>query len=111
MIIMRRQDESLSGIFAVTVQISTASTQLTAYKKQAEPEGCKRAQQGEYCCQDHCILTMHHNAQTKLNAYKRKAVEIGDVEGEFDDEEQTDAGIFQSISLDIEAALGTTNLL
>ena len=54
---------------------------------------------------------MHHHAQTKLNAYKRKAVEIGDVEGEFDDEEQTDAGIFQSISLDIEAALGTTNLL
>ena len=34
MIIMRRQDKSLSGIEAITVQISTASTQLkvTAYR-------------------------------------------------------------------------------
>ena len=37
MIIMRRQDKSLSGTDAITVQISTASAQLkiTAYKWQA----------------------------------------------------------------------------
>ena len=52
MVIMRRQDELLSGTDATTVQISTASAQLkvNAYKKhamvemmveQAKPEGCK----------------------------------------------------------------------
>ena len=69
MIIMRRQDKSLSGIDAITVQTSTAS------------------------------------AQVKLSMYEKQA--------ELDDEEQTDqgAGIFQSSSRDVEAALGITNLL
>ena len=51
-IIMRRQDESLSGTDAITVQISTASAQLkvNTYKKHTmlemvveltKPEGCK----------------------------------------------------------------------
>ena len=78
MIIMRRQDDSLSGIDAITVQTSTAS------------------------------------AQAKLTMYEKQAMVVMQVEqAKLDDGEQTDqgAGIFQSISLDIEAALGTTNLL
>ena len=41
---------------------------------------------------------MHHSTQTKLTIHEKQAVE-----GEFDDEEQTDqgAGIFQSINLDV----------
>ena len=39
-------------------------------------------------------------------------MELREVEGEFDDKEKTDQdeGVFQSINLDVEAALGTTNL-
>ena len=56
---------------------------------------------------------MHYSAQTKPTIYEKQAIELGEVEGEFDDEEQTeqDAGILQSTGLDVEVALGTTNLL
>ena len=57
---------------------------------------------------------MHHSAaQTKLVIYEKQAVELGEVEGEFEDEDQTeqDEGIFQSTCLDVDAALGSTNLL
>ena len=60
---------------------------------------------------------MHHSAQVKLTIYEKQAMELREVEGELDDDEQADeqadqsAGVFQSINLDVEAALGTTNLL
>ena len=82
--------------------------------EQAKPEGCrsKKAKQGECCCQEHCNQTLHHSAQLKLTAYKKQAMER-EVQGELDDEEKTDqgTGIFQSINLDVKAAMGTTNLL
>ena len=72
----------------------------------------KRAQQGECCCQEHCNLAMHHSAQVKLTIYEKQAMELREVEGELDDKEQTDqgSGFFEIINLDVEAALGTTNL-
>ena len=56
---------------------------------------------------------MHHSAQTKLEICERQAIELGEVEGVFDDDDDTeqDDGIFQSTSLDVDAALGSTNLL
>ena len=44
---------------------------------------------------------------------KRDTVELGEVEGLFDDNDETeqDDGLFQSTNLDVEAALGSTNLL
>ena len=101
---MRTPDDSLVDLDGIAAQVFIT-----------KPEGCKskRAQQGECCCKEHCNLTMHYSAQTKDTIYEKQAVELGEVEGEFDDEEQTeqDAGIFQSTSLDVEAALGITNLL
>ena len=56
---------------------------------------------------------MHHSAQTKLEICEKQAIELGEVEGEFEDEDQNeqDEGIFQSTCLDVDAALGSTNLL
>ena len=56
---------------------------------------------------------MHHSAQSKLEICEKQAIELGEVEGEFEDEDQTeqDEGIFQSTCLDVDAALGSTNLL
>ena len=56
---------------------------------------------------------MHQSAQTKLDICEGDAVELSEVEGVLDDDEETeqDDGLFQSTSLDMEAALGSTNLL
>ena len=56
---------------------------------------------------------LHHSAQTKMDICERDAPELGEVEGLFDDNDETedDDGLFQSTTLDVEAALGSTNLL
>ena len=56
---------------------------------------------------------MHHIAQTKMEICERDAAELGEVEGLFDDNDETeeDDGLFQSTTLDVEAALNSTNLL
>ena len=56
---------------------------------------------------------MLHTAQIKLEIYERQAVKLEDIKEEFEDKDQTeqDEGIFQSTSLDMSAALGSTNLL
>ena len=56
---------------------------------------------------------MHFSAQVKLTTYEKEAMEVREVEqAEPDDEEQTDygAGVFQRVDLDVESALGGTNL-
>ena len=88
---------------------------LTAQVFMAKPRSCKnkRTQKGECCCEQQCLLMMHHSTQTKMEICERDAVELGEVEGLFDDNDETeeDGGLFQSTTLDVEAALGSTNLL
>ena len=88
---------------------------LTAQVFMAKPRSCKnkRTQKGECCCEQHCLLVMHHSAQTKMEICERDAAELGEVEGLFDDNDETeeDDVLFQSTTLDVEAALGSTNLL
>jgi hypothetical protein len=88
---------------------------LTAQVFMAKPRSCKnkRTKKGECCCKQHCLRMMHHITQTKLEICERDAVELGEVEGLFDDNNETkeDGGLFQSTTLDVEAALGSTNLL
>ena len=107
MIIMRKQDENLSRSDDITVQISTASAQLevNAYKRQAmvkmvveqaKPEGCKSK-----------------SAQINFMSYTKQAIELGEDEDEFENEDQTeqDEENSQSTCLDVEAALCSTNFL
>jgi hypothetical protein len=88
---------------------------LTAQVFMAKPRSCKnkRTQKGEWCCEQHCLLVMHHSAQTKMEIRKRDAAELGEMEGLFDESNETeeDDGLFQSTTLDMEAALVSTNLL
>ena len=58
-----------------------------------------------------CNLAMHFSVQTKLIIHETEAIELREVEDEFEDEDQTeqDEGIFQSTCLDVEATLGSTN--
>jgi hypothetical protein len=88
---------------------------ITAQVFMARPGSCtnKRTQKGECCCEQHCLLTMHHSAQTKLEICEREAVELSEMEGVFDDDDETeqDDSLFKSASLDMEAALGSTNIL
>ena len=88
---------------------------LTTQVFMAKPRSCKnkRTQNGECCCAQHCLLKMHHSAQTKMEICERDAAELGEVEGLFDDNNETkeDDGLFQSTNLDVEAALRSTNLL
>jgi hypothetical protein len=54
-----------------------------------------------------------HSAQTKMEICEKDAAELGEVEGLFADNDETDQddGLFHSTNLDVEAALGSTNLL
>ena len=88
---------------------------LTAQLFMAKPRKCKnkRTQKGECCCEQHCLLMMHHSAQIKMEICERDAAELGEVEGLFDDNDETkqDGDLFHSTNLDMEAVFGFTNLL
>ena len=63
----------------------------------AKPRKCKNkgTHQGECCCEQHCCLAMHHSAQIKIEICERDAAELGEVEGLFDDNDETeDDGLF-----------------
>ena len=56
---------------------------------------------------------MHLSVQVRLTIYEKQAMKLREVEkAELGDEEQTDqgAGVLQSVDLDLESALGMTNL-
>ena len=55
---------------------------------------------------------MHHSAQAEIEIGERDAAELGEVKGLFDENDETeeDGCLFQSTNLDMEAALGSTNL-
>jgi hypothetical protein len=55
---MGTPDNSLLDLDNISVQIFTA-----------KPEGS---------CEEHCNLTVHYSAQTKLTVYEKQAVELGD---------------------------------
>jgi hypothetical protein len=81
----------------------------------AKPKSCKNkiTQRGECCCEQHCLLMMHHSAQTKMEIFEKDAAELGEVEGLFDDNDEADQddGLFHSTNPDVQAALGSTNHL
>ena len=56
---------------------------------------------------------MHHRSQIKKEICEREAVELREVEGLFDDNDETeeDGYLFRSTNLDVEAVFGSTNLL
>jgi hypothetical protein len=79
---------------------------ITAQVFTAKPRSCKskKAQQGDCCCEEYCLLTMHHSTQSKLEICEKQTIEL------VEDHTGQDDGIFQSTCLDVDEALGSTNI-